>query len=98
MSVNTRNSQTNNTTWIVIGIIFIILTLLTMFLFMVITGGLMVMNSGYDKQIMMKKEKIETLQREIEQMAPLKAKIEEYKKETESIKKEIEMLKQLKKV
>ena len=93
MSINYRASENNSTTWTVIGIIFIVLTVLALFLFMIITGGLMFVNTACDKQIFEKKQKIEELQKEIEQLAPLKLKINEYKKETEKIKKEIETLK-----
>jgi hypothetical protein len=91
MSINSSENQGSSGTGI--GVIFIVLTVLVLFLFMIVMGGMMFVKMNYDKEIAIKKQHIEELQMYIEQLAPLKLKIEEYKQLTEKTRKEINELK-----
>lgn len=71
------------------------LTIFLVFLLIAVGGGLFYYKLQLDNQIAEKKAKIEDLQKEIEQLAPLKLKIDQYKQLTQSIKQQVELLKSL---
>ncbi|MEQ8188340.1 MAG: PilN domain-containing protein [Candidatus Eremiobacterota bacterium] len=70
-------------------------TIFLIFVLLAVGGGLFYYKVTLDNQIAEKKAKIEELQKEIEQLAPLKLKIDQYKQLTQSIKQQVELLKSL---
>ncbi len=71
------------------------LTVFLLILLIAVAGGLVWFKLDLDKQIEAKKQTIEQLQKEIEQLAPLKLKIDQYKQLTQSIKQQVALLKSL---
>ncbi len=71
-----------------------IVILIVLVFVLMVTGGLMIYkDQAYDKIISDQKVQIESLQTEIETMAPLKMQIDLYREETQAIKEEIKTLK-----
>jgi hypothetical protein len=69
-------------------------TIFLVLLLFVLIGNLSYYSARLDSVIHEKKARIEELQKEIEQMAPLKLKIDQYKEETKKLKEEIKKLKE----
>jgi Tfp pilus assembly protein PilN len=71
------------------------ITIMLVFLLICLGGVLFYFKTVLDGQIADKKKQIETLQKDIEQLAPLKLKIDQYKQLTQSIKQQVALLKSL---